>query len=152
MLKAFKTSALIMTALVSIALAVSCGPTPPSPAVTPTATTGTMDMEGSWMGEASWHGNTSPIYTFTFSGSTFTYTCDTGIEGSGTFTIDTATDPKTIDFDITYHTTSEFIGETCLGVYEISGTTLTIALAEPPGTTPRPASLTDGMIYTLIKQ
>ena len=153
MLKTLKLSSAIMALSLLLTMAVACGPEPsPTPTPTPTATVSNTELEGSWTGEASWHGNTSPIYTFTCNGSNFTYTCDTGIEGSGTFAIDTAANPKTIDLYITEHTTPAFSGKTCLGVYEVIGTTLTIAMAEPPGTTPRPISLTDGMIYTLVKQ
>jgi uncharacterized protein (TIGR03067 family) len=110
---------------------------------------GNSELQGTWTGTARNSG--SVVYTFTFSGDNYTLSF-TGSQGSGTFTADAAANPRTIDFHITAHTTTQYIGKTVLGLYELDGANLTLALAQPPGTTPRPASLTAGMVFDLVKQ
>jgi uncharacterized protein (TIGR03067 family) len=86
------------------------------------------ELEGVWTG--------SPVNDSTlgcvleFKGSELTITVE-GMELSrGTFTVDTTTDPRRIDFLIVQDADAEYEGAAVPGIYRINGDTLLIAIGE----------------------
>ena len=70
---------------------------------------------------------------------------------SGTFTLDSAANPKTINMLFTsYPMDTEMVGNTSLGIYQLSGTSLTLGLGDPGSA--RPTSFTDDNRLDLVKQ
>jgi uncharacterized protein (TIGR03067 family) len=86
---------------------------------------------------------------FTFSGNNWTLTATSAatlesIQESGTFTLDSTANPKTIDlYTTSFPTAPELVGTTSLGIYLLSGTNLTVAIAGNPGDA-RPTAFTEG--------
>ena len=70
------------------------------------------------------------------------------VDERGSITIDVTSTLKKIDLIITE---GQSAGQTQLGVYELTADTMTVALANP-GSTVRPASLTMGDIYAVLKK
>jgi uncharacterized protein (TIGR03067 family) len=76
--------------------------------------------------------------TVTFAGDKFTVKAGDKVFGEGTFTIDPAKEPKTID---NRWTTGDNKGKNEVGIYKVEGDTLTTCFAEA-GTDKRPTSFT----------
>jgi len=92
--------------------------------------------------------------TFTFSGNNWTLTfTSTSFQESGTFTINSVANPKTIDLYVATSTDPSYsgVGETGLGLYQLSGTNLTLALGRL-GDTTRPTAFTEDNTINLVKQ
>jgi uncharacterized protein (TIGR03067 family) len=73
---------------------------------------------------------------------------------SGTFTLNTKTNPKQLDFKIDKCSMSEYINEAALGIYKLNGNKLTIAASEP-GSYSRPSYLESGggaRLFTLTRR
>ena len=105
------------------------------------------ELEGSWIGYE--EGNSSSTWTFDISGS------EMDIDGpdewyEGTFSINTQTYPKQLDYILTDCFVSEGIGLTSLVIYKIEENTMTFAGNEP-GSTSRPTSFTGGRVFILTK-
>jgi uncharacterized protein (TIGR03067 family) len=123
------------------------------PTPTPSQSSDT-ELQGTWT-ETLTDGGVSHDRTFTFSGNNWTATA--GNRVMGTFILDSAANPKTIDLyfaaggDPMYDPMYE--GETWLGLYQLSGTNLTIAFANLPGDA-RPTAFTVDPynLYNLVKQ
>ncbi len=104
---------LILSVLVVLAIAttvVGCGT---SNAVK-SPSSGNTELQGAWT-ETSF----GVTMTFTFSGDNFTATATGSIQWSGTFTLDSTANPKTIDLyyaTCTYPSDSN-VGKTALGIY-----------------------------------
>jgi uncharacterized protein (TIGR03067 family) len=99
----------------------------------------TTELEGTWVG------TTSPTpgsdWKFVFSGNTIEAFTN-GMEAyKGTFTLNTATDPKQFTCKIVASPSTEYVGKESLAIYRISGTSLAFAGNEP-GNPNRPASFT----------
>ena len=106
-------------------------PTPvPSPTITPTPG-GSAELAGTWKGTEV--NGTAGTWSFVFTGAAVTVTEPnaTGIY-TGNYFLDTTKNPKTIEIEITAHYNISFIGKTMMGIYQLTGTALTIAL-NPPG-------------------
>ena len=102
---------------------------------------GATELEGTWAGHMS--GDTS-TYTFAFTQNSFALKSSylpAGTDAySGTFSTNTAANPKQVDSYVTQcPLNAAYIGKTSLGIYKISNDTLTYAGNEP-GNTQRPAS------------
>jgi uncharacterized protein (TIGR03067 family) len=70
---------------------------------------------------------------------------------SGTFTLDSAANPKTIDMVFTsYPMDTGMVGNTSLSIYQLSGTSLTLGLADPGSA--RPTEFTDDNRMDFVKQ
>ena len=110
-------------------LALGCGESPSGGPGEPT------ELEGTWTGyelggDAGW--------TFILTGNTFS-TTGPGEWHTGTFSLNTGASPKQMNALITDSAISIYIGSTMLGIYQLSGDTLTIA-AHEPGDPTRPTS------------
>ena len=128
----------ILAVFAIAAAVVGCGSSNPSG-----LPTGNTELQGTW----TW---TEAGVTFTFSGNNWTITSTIGDQTSGTFTLDSATNPKTIDlYFATYsepQAASQVVGKTALGLYLLSGTNLTLALGDPG--TARPTSFIEDINTT----
>ena len=124
----------IATAVVGCSSSNTTGPTP-------TLTSGNTELEGTWT--AATEG-----MTLTFSGNNWTFT-RSSLQISGTFTINSAASPKTIDRYVTTSSVPQYVGKTSLGIYLLSGTNLTFVGLEP-GNATRPTSF--DMAVVLVKQ
>ena len=160
---------LILSVLAVFAIAavvVGCGsnntpeptptPTPtPMPTPTPTPTPSNTELQGTWT--ITWTtSDTTATSTYTFSGNNWIVTSTpAGIQESGTFTLNSTANPKTIDMYFATSTypsgTSPNVGKTGLGLYIVSGTNLTLAVGDHPGDA-RPTSFTEDNTITLVKQ
>lgn len=138
---------LSVLAVFAIAAVVGCGASNTSSSNT--------ELEGTWTWTA--FGETG---AFTFSGNQWTLTgTNSSVSlqiGTGTFTIDSAANPKTIDlyFISAVPADSQIVGKTALCIYQLSSNSLTLAIGDPGGTA-RPTSFshnTTAMIFNLVKQ
>ena len=110
----------------------------------PTPSSGNTELQGTWTETVA-----VPAGTFIFSGNSFTLTIPGGPQTSGTFTLNSAASPKTIDVHITASSDPQSVGITLLGIYQLSGTSLRIETGDAGGA--RPASFT-GNGFNLAKQ
>ena len=120
-----------------------------------TSSSGNTELEGTWT-ETVPGTDIMPAMTltFTFSGNNWasieTTTSATVYQMSGTFTLDSTANPKTLDLYITTATLwSNMVGTTLHGIYQLSGTNL--AIANGQGGT-RPTSFTTDNTANLVKQ
>jgi uncharacterized protein (TIGR03067 family) len=118
-----------------------------------TSSSGKTELEGTWVIT---YPDVNGSNTFTFSGNNWVMIQKWGSQGSlqrsGTFIIDTTANPKTIDMNVTASTEGSLVvGMTSLGIYKISGNTLTLELAESPDE-PRPTEFTDDNRMDFVKQ
>jgi uncharacterized protein (TIGR03067 family) len=114
---------------------------------------GNTDLQGTWMATAP-DDNTMTI-TCAFNGNQWTMTEAIATVGSiqlsGTFTVDSAANPKTIDMLFTsFPMETDWVGKTSLGIYEISGNSLNLCMGDPGET--RPTSFTEDDTLTFVKQ
>jgi uncharacterized protein (TIGR03067 family) len=108
----------------------------------------TSELEGTWAGIDKATGTQMAMI---FSGNQISTSMAGSELYSGTFSINTNISPKQINFTITSSSISAYVGQTSLGVYELSGNSLTIA-ANEPGDPVRPASITAGRVFELAKE
>lgn len=94
------------------------------------------EVEGAWSGiEIS---GAAGSWKFNVSGKSASITATYPVMSySGNISVDTTTNPRRLDLDITVSTITEYIGTKSLGIYKISGDTLYYAAGEP-GVTFRP--------------
>ena len=105
------------------------------------------DLEGTWIGNET---NSNNVWTCSITGNEM----DLSSENEwykGTFSINTQTDPKQLDYLLTDCFISEGIGLTVLAIYKIENNSMTFAGNEP-GATTRPDSFVGGRIIVLEKQ
>jgi uncharacterized protein (TIGR03067 family) len=142
---------LVLSVLVVFAIAaavVGCGSSNTS--------SGNTELQGTW--KATNPNDSTMTYTFTFNGNQWTMvlaltSASQSFQESGTFTIDSAANPKTIDmlFVSSVPADSQIAGTTALGIYQLSGTSLMLGLGDP-GNATRPTSFTDDNRVDLVKQ
>jgi uncharacterized protein (TIGR03067 family) len=114
---------------------------------------GDPDLDGTWVGKEVGDDYTIWTYSLAASGSV-DVTTSTGDEWyKGTYTADTASDPKQWTGKITACPYPPYVGATSHAIYKIEGTTLTFAGNEP-GDSAVPTSFSDGhaRVYVLTKQ
>ena len=105
------------------------------------------DLEGTWIGNET---NSNNVWTCIITGNEM----DLSSENEwykGTFSINTQTDPKQLDYLLTDCFISEGISLTVLAIYKIENNSMTFAGNEP-GATTRPDSFVGGRIIVLEKQ
>ncbi|MGA1867271.1 MAG: TIGR03067 domain-containing protein [bacterium] len=111
------------------------------------------ELEGTWIGNET--GDASTTWTFVFSGAIVNVTEESEEEWyTGTFSLNTSSDPKQINLVILDCSYCESDHETCLGIYRIEEGVLTL-IANEPGNTQRPTSFTlsgDSRGWTLTQQ
>ena len=115
------------------------------------------ELQGTWRTTLDDANIGSLSITYTFSGNNWecTWASTTfNAEMSGTFTFDSTANPKTLDLLFTY--ADEMFGftiegGTLYGIYQLSGTNLTLTFGGDPGTA-RPTSFTDSFVLVLSKQ
>ena len=116
---------------------------------------GNTELQGTWKA-------TSPdetvTITVTFSGNSWTMTetstsASQSVQLSGTFTLDSAANPKTIDmlYVSSVPATPGIAGTTVKGIYQITGNNLMIATADT-ASDPRPTELNESNSMPLTKQ
>ena len=118
-----------------------------APAGNNSTTYATSDLEGTWIGNEV---NSNNVWTCIITGNEM----DLSSENEwykGTFSINTQTDPKQLDYLLTDCFISEGIGLTVLAIYKIENNSMTFAGNEP-GATTRPDSFVGGRIIVLEKQ
>jgi uncharacterized protein (TIGR03067 family) len=116
------------------------------------ASTGGMELEGTWVGTAD--GEYGGEWTFIFSKNKVEAKGPQSEYYSGTFTLNTKTNPKQADFKIDKCSMSQYVGETALGIYKLEGNKLTMAASEP-GSFSRPSYLESGSgarLFSLTKR
>ena len=139
---------------------VTSTPMPTStPAPTPTPTSSNTELQGTWVGTGA-DKNVTMTYTFSGHNVTLAFTSISTIPGttakslqeSGTFTLDSTANPKTIDLYVVTSTdpSDPAVGQTILCIYQVSGTNLTIA--RDAGSATRPTSFTADNMANLVKQ
>jgi uncharacterized protein (TIGR03067 family) len=111
-------------------------------------------LEGTWTETVSDSGIGTVTITLTFIGNNWelieTLDSSTMLQMSGTFTLDSTANPKTLDLYITACSMApEQVGATLYEIYQLSGNNL--ALASGQGGT-RPASFTADNTANLVKQ
>src|SRR5207249_2931332 len=92
-------------------------------------------------------GNLAGIIAMRFEGEKFTMTFNGNITATGTYTIDPAQKPSTIDMkvtDVSDKIIGKYKGKVSVGVYQIDGAKLTWHGNEPGGVS-RPKSLTESL-------
>ncbi len=108
-------------------------PTPsssPTPAVTPTPG-GSTELSGTWVGSEI--NGAAGNWTFVFTGSTIAVVEPNPANAyGGNYTVDTTQNPKTVQVYIATHYNSSYVGRIMLGIYQLSGNSLTLAF-NPPG-------------------
>ncbi|MFA5056172.1 MAG: TIGR03067 domain-containing protein [Dehalococcoidia bacterium] len=119
-----------------------------------TSSSGNTELQGTWVGILTETCYTPPCrtydITFTFNGDDLAVT-NNGKDISGTFTLNTVANPKTIDFYIvTDEYGPEYEGKTAMGIYQLNGSNLELALGEAGGV--RPTSFAEDNSIILIKQ
>ena len=98
-------------------------------------------LEGRWSG---FEGGSTEALTLEFTGNRFAYwDSQTNEIGSGTFIVNDTVTPKQLDLTFEKIIAPEYEGKVGLAVYELSGSELKVAGAEP-GTTERPTSVAGG--------
>jgi uncharacterized protein (TIGR03067 family) len=139
---------LILSVLVVFAIAaavVGCGSSNTS--------SGNMELQGTW--KATDPADNTTTITFTFNGNQWTMTeastsMALSFQMSGTFTLDSAVNPRTIDLYITACSIApDQVGTTLHSIYQLNGTNL--AIANGQGGT-RPTSFTADNTANLVKQ
>ncbi|HUI92351.1 MAG TPA: TIGR03067 domain-containing protein [Chitinivibrionales bacterium] len=123
----------------------SSGPTGPGPTAT--------SLEGTWKGHTLGDTNT---FTAVFTGNNFSFSLGLIIGYAGTFSINAASNPKTMDVVITQCANTAYVGKTSLGIYKVSSDTLTYA-ANEPGNPNRPTSFAydstgTTVVFVFVKQ
>ncbi len=117
------------------------------------STSGEAELQGMWSGELI-GGETNSMWTFRFSRDSAVACIGTQEMIQGSFTAIVNKDVNHLDVVISrFLQEDRYIGKTSLGIYKISGDTLTYAASEP-GRPTRPTSfeLNDStMIFVLIK-
>lgn len=110
------------------------------------------ELEGTWVGDDSIYPDNNVTFIFT------DYDWDFTVSGKpewykGTFTLDTSSNPKQIDFIVNECNETQYVGKVSLGIYQIENNTMTLSALEP-GTTTRPTSFSnDGArVWILNKQ
>lgn len=112
--------------------------------------------------EGTWRGHTladTTTFTIIFAGNNFSYSLGSSTAMAafyaGTFSTDTASNPKKMDALITQCSLMpQYVGKTSLSIYKISNDTLTYA-ANEPGNPQRPASFqmdTATVVFIFKKQ
>ena len=107
-------------------------------------------LQGTWTmssinGQAATEGKELKL---TFDGNKYHQTLAGTVNERGTFKVDATKKPMTIDLSITEGSDA---GKTQLGVVEVTGDTMRCSF-NPPGSTERPASLTEGAIVVAAKK
>jgi uncharacterized protein (TIGR03067 family) len=107
-------------------------------------------LQGTWAissinGEAATESNELKL---TFDGNKYHQTLGGTVNERGTFKVDTTKKPMTIDLSIME---GDDAGKTQLGILEVTGDTMRCTF-NPPGSTERPASLTEGAIVVAAKK
>ena len=106
---------------------------------------------GTWVGTAA--GNPT-VWTFTLTATNAEVTMGTTMAYKGTYVTDASSNPKSMSLTVTESPMTTYVGQTSNGIYEIEGSTLTLA-ANEPGVATRPTDFTQGgkaEVFTLIKQ
>jgi uncharacterized protein (TIGR03067 family) len=142
---------LVLSVLVVFAIAaavVGCGSSNTS--------SGNTELQGTW--KATDPNDSATTVTFTFNGNQWTMvlastSASQSFQESGTFTLDSTANPKTIDmlFVSSVPAAPGIAGTTSLGIYQLSGTSLTLELGDPTSAT-RPTAFTDDNRIDLVKQ
>jgi len=109
-----------------------------------------MALQGTWTinsinGQAATEGNELKL---TFEGNKYHQTLGGTVNERGTFKVDAAKKPMTIDLSITE---GDDAGKTQLGLLEVTGDTMRCSF-NAPGATERPTSLTEGAIVVAAKK
>ncbi len=116
----------------------------------PQVAKGAAALQGTWAvssvnGEEPTPGNE---LTLTFEGNKYHQTYGGKVNERGTFTVDAAKKPMTIDLSIAEGSDA---GKTQLGVFEVTGDAMRMTF-NTPGSTERPASLTAGSLIVAAKR
>jgi len=120
------------------------------PGTKPQAAKGATALQGTWAtssinGQTASEGNE---LTLTFEGNKYHQTFGGTVNERGTFKVDATKKPMTIDLSITEGNDA---GKTQLGIFEVTGDTMRCSF-NPPGSTERPVSLTEGAIVVTAKK
>ena len=110
------------------------------------------ELQGTW---AATSPDATQTLTYTINGNNWTMTRTSAkgsIQESGTFTLNPTANPKTINLSCTASTypSDPGVGTTGLGIYQLSGTSLTLEMANKGDA--RPTSFTENSSITLTKQ
>jgi uncharacterized protein (TIGR03067 family) len=120
------------------------------PGTKPQIAKGAAALQGTWAlssvnGQAATKGNE---LTLTFEGNEYHQTFGGTVNERGTFKVDATKKPMTIDLIITEGNDA---GQTQLGVFEVTGDSMRCSF-NPPGSTERPPSLTEGALVVAAKK
>jgi uncharacterized protein (TIGR03067 family) len=118
---------------------------------TPSSNSDLQQLQGRWTTTT---GNMT--VTYTFSGDSWSMVASSALtlhlvsQLAGTFTLSSAANPKTIDMLVSSSPSwPEMAGTTLLGIYQLSGTNLTLAVGYSGD---RPTSFTDESRLDLVRQ
>jgi uncharacterized protein (TIGR03067 family) len=120
------------------------------PGTKPQIGKGAAALQGTWAlttinGQAATEGNE---LTLTFKGNEYHQTFGGTVNERGTFKVDATKKPMTIDLVIKE---GDDAGKTQLGLFEVTGDSMRCSF-NPPGSTERPASLTEGALVVAAKK